>query len=80
LTQAHFEKTVSAGRTGDRGKIESISSRELPVYWLSEMDGQRVKALDHPGGKLFVVDVSVEIVSGEPRTYRILNLVDILEK
>jgi len=80
MPQMHQRKTKKDGKTSpDLGIIESIFPKELPVFWLSDMDAQRVKGQTESPFKLnYVVDVNVQTVAGAPRAYRILKLRDIL--
>lgn len=76
--QEKIQKAESK-RTRDYGIIERISSKPLPVYWLSDLDQKRVKSFD---GNLFqcslIVDANVEAKHGETKAYRILKLHDII--
>ncbi len=80
MPQMHQRKTKKEGKTShDLGIIESIYPKELPVFWLSDMDAQRVKGqTDSPFKLNYIVDVNVQTASGAPRAYRILKLHEIL--
>jgi hypothetical protein len=82
MPQMHETKIKKTGKSSpDMGKIESIYPKELPVFWLSEMDARRVKSQKNsPFGTNYVVDVNVQRVGGVPRIYRVLRLIDILQK
>lgn len=70
-----------AKRTHDYGIIESISPKPLRILWLSELDQAKVKnQTGNPFKLIFVVDVNVETVHGEPKAYRIINLHDIMDE
>jgi len=81
MPQMHQTKVKKAGKTSpDLGIIESIFRKELPVFWLSDMDAQRVKSQkESPFNLNYVVDVNVQTVNGIPRAYRILRLLEILQ-
>lgn len=66
-------------RTRDYAVIETVCSKPLPVFWLSEMDQQKVKNYDGNHFKCsFIVDANVGTKHGEPRSYRIAKLHDII--
>jgi hypothetical protein len=68
-----------AKRTRDYGVIESLFEKPLPVFWLSEMDAQKVKNYDgNPFKCSFMVDANIETKHGEPRAYRIVKLHEII--
>jgi hypothetical protein len=73
LDRDHHNAT---GRSPERGTIESISPKSLPVHWISEMDSIQIKSI---GGAnlfdlVFTVDVKVETARGKPVSYRVLKL------
>jgi hypothetical protein len=82
MPQMHQNKTKKTGKTSpDMGIIETIYPKELPVFWLSDMDAKKVKGQAESPFKLnYVVDVNVQTVAGAPRAYRILRLCDILRE
>lgn len=78
--QTNVGKAKSEGRTGDRAIIDDIMpGKDLPVYFASEIDHQKVGMLDEPYRRSFVVDVNVRKVRGEPKAYTIMRVRDILE-
>jgi hypothetical protein len=71
-------------RTGERVKIEELSSRDLPLIYASDLAEQRIKhevreADDNVYKKGFVVDVNVQLVSGKPAAYRITNVHQVID-
>ncbi len=82
--QTNVDDPKDSGRTGDRGIIKAISDRDLPVYFASEIDRERIKALwDDPKFNMFKasyrVDVNVEVDRNDkPRFYRVTHLHEIL--
>lgn len=79
LPQLNTDEHKSGGRTADRGVIESICSRPLPVYWLSELDSQKVKSQEtNPHKVSYIVDVNVETKQQVPKAYRVVRLIEIL--
>lgn len=78
--QTNVGKAKSEGRTGDRAIIDDIvPGKDLPAYFASEIDHQKVDMLDEPYRRLFVVDVNVRKVRGEPKAYTIMRVRDILD-
>lgn len=63
---------------GDKGIIESISSRPLKVIFSDPVAKNAV--LENPFQKVFLVDVKVETVGGQPRLYNVLAVKDIFDK
>ena len=82
--QTNIENPKSEGRTGDKAIIKSISDKPLPVYIVSELDQDRVKALVddphlNPFKASYRVDVNVETDrNGLPRYYRVLRVHEII--
>jgi hypothetical protein len=80
LPQLNFEEHKSGGRTSDKGLIESISSRQLPIFWLSELDSIRIKSQEgNPSKVSYIVDVNVETKQQIPRAYRVVRLHEIVQ-
>ena len=82
--QTNTDEPKAAGNTGDKAIIKSISHKPLPVYFVSEMDQQRIMyTLEDPRINLFkaslVVDVNVETDRNEvPKFYRIIHVHQII--
>lgn len=82
--QTNVDDPKEAGRTGDRAVIKAVSDRDLPVYFASELDRDRIKSLwDDPHFNPFKasyrVDVNVETDRNErPRYYRVTHLHEII--
>lgn len=78
--QTNTDDPKSAGRTGDKAYINSISKDPLSVFILSEIDQQKIRYVlddkDHnPLQTGFVVDVNIETDrKGMPKIYRILRV------
>jgi hypothetical protein len=81
LYQTNIGKPKSEGRTGDRAIIDDIlPGKDLPLYFASTADEQKMSMLDDPYGRLFVVDVNVRSVNGEPRAYTVMRVREMLAK
>jgi hypothetical protein len=79
LPQLNVEAHKSEGQTADRGVIESISPKKLPVYWISDLDSRRIKNQSvNPHKVSYIVDVSVQTKNDTARAYSVLRLHDIL--
>jgi hypothetical protein len=79
LPQLNVDAHKSEGQTADRGIIESISPRKLPVYWISDLDSRRIKNQSvNPHKVSYIVDVSVQTKNETARAYSVLRLHDIL--
>jgi hypothetical protein len=82
--QTNTDEPKSAGRTGDKAIIKSISDKPLPVYFVSEMDQQRIMyTLSDPKVNPFkaslIVDVNTETDRNDiPRFYRIVHVHEII--
>jgi len=82
--QTNIDDPKSAGKTGDKALIQSISKDPLSVYILSETDQQRIRyVLDdkshNPLLTGFVVDVNIENDrKGMPKIYRVLRVHDVI--
>ena len=84
FTQSNIKDAAMGKRTGERVKIEELSSRDLPLIYASDLAEQRIKhevreADDNVYKKGFVVDVNVQLVSGKPAAYRITNVHQVID-
>ncbi|MCW1912923.1 hypothetical protein OJ996_05025 [Luteolibacter sp. GHJ8] len=81
LPQLNFDKHQQAGKNSpDRGVIESIWKRDLPIFWMSEMDSRMVKGQEgNPSKVSYIVDVNVETKQGVPKIYRVMKIHGIVE-
>lgn len=83
--QTNTDDPKAFGRTGDKAVIRSISKEPLPVYFVSDLDQQRIAFLVHekninPFTITLNVDVNVELNrKDEPRFYRVVRLHDIYD-
>jgi hypothetical protein len=83
--QTNLENPKAQGRTGDRGVIKSIYSKPLPVYFISDLDRDKVKTfVDDPNMNPFKasyrVDVNVETDRNDrPKFYRVMKLHEIID-
>jgi hypothetical protein len=71
-------------RTGERVKIESISDRDLPVIYASDLAERRIKHEIREGDdnvfkKGFVVDVNVELRGDKPVAYRVTDCHQVID-
>jgi len=82
--QTNVEQSKSEGKTAELAIIKSISDKPLPVYFVSQLDGDRVKSLKddpkiNPFKASYRVDVDVETDRHDvPRFYRIVHLHEII--
>lgn len=66
-----------SGRTGDKAVVPSISPKPLPTYFKADADlkSQMVQGDANPlNDAMFVVDVEVQYVGGEPKGYLVEHL------
>ena len=65
----------------DRGFVDSISQSSLKVIFKSQdIKKQMLDMNDNPFHFLFIVDLEVMTVQGQPTVYKILELRDVLPK
>lgn len=82
--QANIDNSKAEGKTAEKAVIKSISSKELPVFFVSQLDQDRIRGLkDNPKMNIFKasyrVDVNVETDRNEtPKFYRIMRLHEII--
>ncbi len=82
--QTNIEEPKMDGRTGDKAVIPVISSKPLPVYFVSTLDNERIKSFINdpelnPFKVSYRVDANVEKNrNGVPCFYRIVKLHDII--
>jgi hypothetical protein len=82
--QTNIDDPKSVGRTGDKAIIRAISGKPLPVYFVSEMDQQKIAytvsdPAVNPFKASYIVDVNVETDRNDvPRFYRIVRVIDII--
>ena len=82
--QTNVDDPKSTGRTGDKAIIRAIRDKPLPVYFVSELDQQKIKYMmadpdTNPFKASFVVDVNVETDRNDiPRIYRIMHVHEII--
>ncbi len=79
--QTNWIEAKTQGRTGDRGIIESIWPKPLPVYFTSENSIIKHKMTSgefNPSKHAYIVDVSTESVRGQPIAYTVIDLYDTL--
>lgn len=76
---------VSVGkRSGERVKIEEISSRPLALIYASDLAEERIKheireSEDNVFKKGFVVDVNIRMNNGKPAVYAVTHVHEIIE-
>jgi len=82
--QTNTDEPKVTGRTGQKAIINSISKKPLPVYFVSEMDRQKIVYTFsdpklNPFKSSIIVDVNVETDRNEiPRFYRIVHVHEII--
>ena len=86
--QRHYSKrafywdTASKGgpRTTDKGVIETIEKRPVPVIFDEEgIKDEMVTGKAHPFSTTYIVDVELIILRGRTKAYKITKLHDIIE-
>lgn len=71
---------IEGARSHDRGIVQNVTKKALPVFWASEMDSTRVKSYaGNPFKAAFIVDVNIGYKGDNPTHYTIVNLHDIIE-
>jgi hypothetical protein len=82
--QTNTNEAKDTGRTGDKAIIKAIFPKELPVYFVSEIDQQKINYEKHDPDKnplksSYRVDVNVETDRHNvPRFYRIIQIKEVL--
>jgi hypothetical protein len=84
FTQTNIKTPQVGKRTGEWVRIESISPKELPVIYASDLAEQRIKheiTEDDTNvyKKGFQVDVNVETRGGKPVAYRVTHIHDVID-
>ena len=74
LTRIDKDKAAA----GNRGVIESISLKPLPVTSTDDIHRQMLESGD-PFRKFFIVDAAVQTVNGMPSAYKVTRLHDICD-
>jgi|SRR5581483_722671 len=82
--EANVKSPPVGKRSGEWVQIESISDKELPLIYASDLAEQKIKheisqAEDNVFKKGFVVDVNVETKGGRPAAYRVTNLLQVID-
>lgn len=72
LTQVNKDKAAA----GNRGVVEAISPKPLPVTFSGDIHRRIFEAGD-PFRKCFIVDLVVQTVGGAPNAYKVTRLHDI---
>lgn len=82
--QTNIEDPKSDGLTGDKAIIRSISDKPLKVYFVSNLDSDKIKSFIHdpsmnPFKASYRVDVNVETDRNDiPKFYRVMRLHEII--
>lgn len=79
--QTNWVETKTKGRTGDKGIVEKISNKALPVFFVTEesvVKHQMVGGNINPSKVAFIVDVSVERAKGQPVSYTVMDLHEVV--
>lgn len=77
LEQANRGPGKEKGRTGDRGLIPEISDKVLPVYFrlsIQDLKEKMMQGEENPLNLVFVVDVHVQMIEGQPRGYTVVEI------
>ena len=70
--------------TGERGRIDEISPKPLPLIYASDLADEQMRdhlrnASDNIFRQGFVVDVNVQEIGGKARAYRITQLHQVID-
>lgn len=82
--QTNTHEAKDAGCTGDRAIIKAISAKDLPVYFISQIDQQKINYEKHDPEKnplkcSYRVDVNVETDRYNiPRFYRVIRIHEVI--
>ncbi|HEU5280764.1 MAG TPA: hypothetical protein VFU82_02135 [Gammaproteobacteria bacterium] len=82
--QTNIDEAKNSGRTGDKAIIKAIHPKELPVYFISEIDQQKINYEKHDPDKnplkcSYIVDVNVETDRfNMPKFYRIMRINEVI--
>jgi hypothetical protein len=77
LEQANRGPGKEKGRTGDRGRIPEVSDKVLPVYFrqsIQDLKERMMQGEETPLNLVFVVDVHVQRIDGEPKGYTVVEI------
>jgi hypothetical protein len=77
LQQTNTGPAKSKGKTGDRGIIESVTTKPLAVYFAKTIDDLKKKMVGrstNPFRQPFTVDVLVSYEDGEPKSYTVIDV------
>lgn len=80
--QANRKRGKAKGKTGDRGIIEKVSAKSLPVYFpeISQTIKQTmVHGQSNPFKKGFIIDAHIQTVGNEPKLIVIDNLHQVID-
>lgn len=82
--QTNTNEAKESGRTGDKAIIRSIYPKELPVFFVSEIDQQKINYEKHDPDKnplkcSYRVDVNVETDrDNTPKFYRVIRIKEVI--
>jgi len=84
LHQSSVEDLKVGKRTSEKGIVERISGSPLPLVYVSDDAGSKIKQEilkpeGNPFQRGFIVDLDVETMNDKPRVYRILEVHQILD-
>lgn len=80
--QASRAAGKSTGRTADKAIIPAVSEKTLPVYFADDagLKEQMVQGQTNPlTNTTYVVDAEVQLVDGEPRGYKIIQVHKVID-
>ena len=84
--QTNIDDPKSEGRTGQKVVIKRVHDKPLPVYFVSDLDKQKVNYImqsheNNPFKVSYIVDVNVETDRNEiPRAYRVIRVHDVISE
>lgn len=66
-------------KKGNKGKIDSISEKDLNVIFADDaIQKEMIKGDEHPYKSTYVVDVTIETVNNIPKAYKIIKLHEVI--
>lgn len=81
LLTLYQSRTDIKAKTGNKGIIEDINSKAMPIIFDTENINEQMLHQDfNPNEKIFVVDVRLQHVGGKLAAYKITNLHEVIDK
>lgn len=77
LHQANRGPAKARGATGDKGIVEAICDKPLPVYFaegVNKLKDRMIRSAKNPLKYIYVVDLYVRRESGQPKSYTVVEV------